>query len=48
MRGLGCALTWGQESVRSQGQDSLGGHGRAGRGQGPWCAPDRGAPGVGP
>ena len=25
LRGLGCALTWGYESVRSHGQDGVGG-----------------------
>ena len=48
MRGLGCALTWGQESVPAQGQDSLRGHGRSDRVQVRWCAPDRGAPGISP
>ena len=48
MRGLGCALTWGQESVPAQGQDSLRGHGRSDRVQVRWCAPDRGAPGLSP
>lgn len=35
------------ESVPASGQGGLGGYGRAGRGQGAWCASDRGAPGIG-
>lgn len=35
-----------REPVPAQGQDRLRGHGRAGRGQGERCVPDRGAPRI--